>query len=451
MAPKLALFICIVFILWLFARDRKLRPMTSWSLWVVLFWIMIIGSRAVSSWFGTEVQIEKVEDYIEGSPLDRNVFLLLIIAGLVVLLRRRLYWGRVIASNKWVFALFLYCGLSLFWSDYPFVSFKRWIKDFGNVVMVLIILTESDPFQATKAVFARYTNFVLPLSVVFIKYFSDIGRSYNRWTGETAYCGITTNKNELGCVLFTCGLFLAWGLIEMGTAKSKRKNWLDLLIRIILIFMLFWLLDKANSSTALVCLVLGVGILLYLQLPLARRQVRYLGTCSLVIVFLIVFLYSVPGIFEAFVGIAGRNTTFTGRTDLWADLLKEPINPLLGTGYKSFWLGPGAKHIWEKYYFHPNQAHNGYLQTYLDLGLIGVCLLIAMIVSAGRKLKRDLLIGNNYGIICFSFLVVALFYNWTEAWFNGLNIIWVIMLIAAFNYSNLQRSIPESLGQQRQR
>jgi len=159
----------------------------------------------------------------------------------------------------------------------------------------------------------------------------------------------------------------------------------------------------------------------------------------------ILLLYSVPGILEAIVDMVGRNVTFTGRTDLWADLLREPINPVLGTGYQSFWLGERIEHMWALYSFRPNQAHNGFLEIYLNGGYIGVCLIAAMIVSTGRTLKPELLLGNNYGVLRFIFLVVVLFSNWTEATFNKQTLVWIIMILAAMNYPRLPRSMPRNV------
>jgi len=405
--------------------------MTSWALWIVLVWVLIIGSRPVSIWLGEGTHFEKVDDYLEGSPLDRNVFSVLIISGLLVLLTRKVNWGSIFSSNRWVFALFLYCGISLLWSDYAFVGFKRWIKDIGNVIMVLVILSERDPIQATKALFSRYTYFAIPLSVVFIKYFSDLGRYYNRWTWEPSFCGVTTEKNALGCIALICGLFLVWDLIEKCVLDGTKRKLSDTLLRVLLLSLVVWLLVKANSSTALGCFILGAGVIIFMRLSFAKRLVKNLGTWSLVIVFMILLSYIVPGIGQSVVGILDRDVTLTGRTDLWADLLNEPINPLLGKGYQSFWLGPRAEYFWEKYSFHPNQAHNGYLETYLNGGIIGLFLLLAMIVSTGSKIKKELLFGSSFGIFCFSFLVVVLVYNWTEGMFNKLTPIWFILLIVA--------------------
>ena len=157
MPRQLALITCVVFVLWLLARDRKLRPMSSGALWLPLLWLVIIGTRPVSYWFGAGLRVETPDDYLDGSPFDRIVFLLLLAMGIVVLVRRGVDWRRIFLSNRWVFAFFLYCAVSIIWSDYPFVSFKRWIKDLGNVVMVLIILTEKDRVKATRAVLARFT------------------------------------------------------------------------------------------------------------------------------------------------------------------------------------------------------------------------------------------------------------------------------------------------------
>ncbi|MDA8098006.1 MAG: O-antigen ligase family protein [Nitrospiraceae bacterium] len=434
MPRQIALYLCLAFILWLYARDRTSRPMTSNMLWIVLAWIMIIGSKPFSLWFGGGVAPETQDDYLEGSPLDRYVFLALIVVGLVALFRRKMAWGRLVSSNGWLVAFFLYYGISIFWSDYPFVAFKRWTKDLGNIVMILVVLTESDPIRAFEAVLARFAYFAVPLSTVFIKYFPEIGRYYNRWTWEPSFCGITTNKNELGGVLFVSGLYLLWDLFGRRDAAQPRRDRKDLLGRWALVAMLFWLLAVADSSTAVVCLIVGTGIILFTNRPQARKHLQHLGAYSLTFGIVVLLLYSAPGLSEAFFSLVGRNSTLTGRTDLWADLLKEPINPLLGAGYKSFWLGAGAEHMWAKYSFHPVQAHNGYLETYLNGGLIGASLLLAMIISAGGKLKQEMLQGSSFGTLRFAFLVVTVFYNWTEAMFNAMSLVWMVVLIAALNY-----------------
>jgi exopolysaccharide production protein ExoQ len=445
MPKHIALLFCLAFIVWLFARDRTLRPMSSRALWIPFLWIMIVGSKAISIWLGADVEMDTPDQYLEGSPLDRHVFLLLIIAGCIVLFRRRIEWRRVVGSNTWFLAFFLYCLVSILWSDYPFVSIKRWIKELGNVVMILIVLTEKEPMQAVRAIFSRYTYFALSLSVVLIKYFPETGRYYNRWTWEPAYAGITTSKNELGCVLFICGLFLLWETMQKTTDQKQKVGKMERAVRLTLFIMLAWLLTITGSSTSVVCLVLGAWVLLFLRHPRAHHYLKKAGTYSLATVLLFILLQYGTGIIELIVGAVGRDITLTGRTDLWEDLLKMPINPLLGTGYKSFWLGPRVEILWEKYYFHPNQAHNGYLETYLNGGIIGLCLLMGLIISTGTKLKKDILRGCSYGHFRFALFIVAIFYNWTEAMIGGPTLVWLIFLLATLHYPRMLDALPAGI------
>ena len=112
------------------------------ALWVPLLWFAIIGTRPVSFWFNPGQRPDSVEKYLEGSPLDAAGYMILLALGIAILLRRRIDWGQVIKSNKVLVAFFAYCLISLAWSDFLFVGLKRYIKDCGNVVMVMVSLGE---------------------------------------------------------------------------------------------------------------------------------------------------------------------------------------------------------------------------------------------------------------------------------------------------------------------
>jgi exopolysaccharide production protein ExoQ len=457
MVKQLALFVCLIFILWLVTRDRKLRPMTSWALWIPLVWIMIVGTREVSLWFGAygygELEygeLYALEHYTEGTPLDRNIYLLLIIMGSLVLLRRRVNWDKIVASNKWFIAFFVYCAISVVWSDFPFVSFKRWIKDLGNVIMILIILTEENPLCAMRAVFARYTYLAVPLSLLFIRYFPELGRSYGLWDFQPSFTGVSTNKNGLGAIAFVSGMFLVWDFIETRITDDMRTDGTDLISRLVLIFMTCWLMYAANSRTSLVCLILGAGVILSIRYSFVKSQIEYLGTYGLAAAFLMAILGIFPGISEALSGLLGRDTTLTGRTDLWVDLLSVPLNPLIGAGFQSFWQSTGAKRYFDAFSFFLNQAHNGYLETYLHGGLIGLFLLLAVIITTGKRLKERVLLGTPLETLRFSFFIVAVIYNWTEAMFNKPSLVWMILLIAILNYPGFPNGMIERIEESRQ-
>jgi hypothetical protein len=85
-------------------------------------------------------------------PADRAVFLLLLAPGVAVLASRGKKVTRVLTSNSVVLVYFDYCLASTLWSDYPDVSVKRCFKAVGDLVMVLIVVTDADP----KAAFKRW-------------------------------------------------------------------------------------------------------------------------------------------------------------------------------------------------------------------------------------------------------------------------------------------------------
>lgn len=162
------------------------------------------------------------------------------------------------------------------------------------------------------------------------------------------------DKNALGSIVFICGLFLVWDLIDMRTTNGRKMDKVDWLSRIGLLLMAFWLIDKTDSQTALVCLILGIGILFFMRSPLSQRRARHLGMWSLAVGLIIFLLYSIPGISRGIIEMLGRNMTLTGRTDLWGELISAPINPLLGEGYQSFWLGPVSERYADMFWWKPN-------------------------------------------------------------------------------------------------
>jgi hypothetical protein len=101
---------------------------------------------------------------------------------------------------------------------------------------------------------------------------------------------------------------------------------------------------------------------------------------------------------------------------------------LIGAGFKSFWIGDRMTTLWVDL---PGivQAHNGYIETYLEGGFLGVLLLVAMFLAAFRTIKRLVLEGNDYARLRFSFLVVALTYNFSEAAVTQRTLVWLTTLL----------------------
>src|SRR5262249_43694144 len=160
-------------------------------------------------------------------------------------------------KNKALMIFYLYLAFACLWSDYPFVAMKRYIRDVANIIMALVILTDPRPVQAIRRVFVRTAFVLVPWSMLLIKYYPEIGRYYSRWTWTTMYAGVTTNKNSLGQLVMASGLVLLWSLFAYPRGKRTR---LDLAGEALVLWMCFWILNIANSATALMCLIIGIAV-----------------------------------------------------------------------------------------------------------------------------------------------------------------------------------------------
>jgi O-antigen ligase len=89
--------------------------------------------------------------------------------------------------------------------------------------------------------------------------------------------------------------------------------------------------------------------------------------------------------------------------------------------------------MWEKFPFRPNQAHNGYLETYVNLGLIGVFLLVGLLGATYRKARRSLLEDFEWGRFRLGYLCAAIVYNWTEAGFKTVSLVFFLFYIIAID------------------
>jgi O-antigen ligase len=96
-----------------------------------------------------------------------------------------------------------------------------------------------------------------------------------------------------------------------------------------------------------------------------------------------------------------------------------------------YWTGERVHKITGIIGWPPNQAHNGYIETYLNLGAIGLCILCGWIVVAFRKTRIALIKDFHLGQFQLAFLLVILAYNYTEAAFKALHPIWTMFFLVS--------------------
>jgi len=421
---SLATVVCLLFIVYLFSTDLRRPDSSSSGLWVPLAWMFLAGSRWVSSWLNVAPRMASANDYAEGSPVDAAVFFALIVAGIVILARRKIDWPRLLLNNTWIVLYLLYCLASMTWSDEPTILMKRWVKDLGNPIMALVILTERRPYEAVGDVLRRLTFLLLPLSVLFIKYYPELGRDYHA-DGSPMFTGVGHQKNDLGLMCLMAGIYVFWELLQRRDNTHPTFIQQHKIIAVVVIGMLFWLLRMSDSQTSFVCLV--AAVLLLLLGRIARRPATIFGVLLCAVVAWP--LAEMANLKELALSFLGRDPTLTNRTVIWQVLGTFEVNPFVGVGYMSFWTGARLEEVWRLINPGLNQAHNGYLEQYLNLGYIGVAFIAVIVLSGLLRVRRHLNDDPAAGILRLCFIVSAVLYNYTEASFYGMNNMWMLLLL----------------------
>jgi O-antigen ligase len=306
---------------------------------------------------------------------------------------------------------------------------KRWVRDLGFYTTIGLIATEPDVELAVRLLFRRFAYLVLPLSTVLDKYFPNLSRSYDGWTGRQFLMGVSTSKNGLGALALICGLYLVWDCF--APYRNTRRTFRSLTVNLTLLGTAWWLLTISDSATSLMCFLLGSALIALMHFLPRSISPRAVGWSLIVVLLTYVPLESFFHVKEMVIQSAGRDTTLTGRTEVWDAVLDLSSQaPILGAGYESFWLGPRLEHMWRLFPWAPTQAHNGYLEVYANLGIvgcIGVFLLLCFYFSRIDRAIKDGPTFSRLGMVTF---VAFIFYNFTEAAIKPSAMLFTLMTLA---------------------
>ncbi len=259
-------------------------------------------------------RVDTTAAYEEGSPFDRNVFMILLLATLAVLVLRQSKVGPLLKKNALILLFFLFCAASVIWSDFPLVALKRWIKALGDVGMVLVILTESAPLAALKRLLIRLGFLLVPLSVLFIKYYPELGRRLTMsWTLEAV--GVSTQKNELGLDCMMYGVLFLWMFVSVYRDRENPSRRRRLLAYGTIITMIIWLLSQCNSTTSITGFISAALVMRFASRPSRKPALVHLLVVAVLGVALTALFFDPGG---GMVEALGKDPSLTGRTQIWA-------------------------------------------------------------------------------------------------------------------------------------
>jgi exopolysaccharide production protein ExoQ len=283
----------------------------------------------------------------------------------------------------WTFATFAL--ISAIWSPIPALTIRYSLELLVTIGAAVLAAHHLSPRKIITAISCSFF-LVAVCAVVFGRW------GYDYLGHSPVFLGVFATKNELA--FFTNHMLLA-NLAIVGDSEHKLKTrFLNALFAIFSIY----LLVVTRSATSWVLAILGPGVLfasfIVARATPSRRMLYFLSTFLCLIISLILSFGFLGESTSDLLGVLGKDTTLTGRTILWERALSLiPKNPFLGVGFGGFWQ-PNfveAENIWRMfdisnpYGFH---FHDTYLETTIELGIIGCCILIYLMCRTLINLVR---------------------------------------------------------------
>jgi exopolysaccharide production protein ExoQ len=344
----------------------------------------------------------------ESNPFD-PIFskLQLLIYGLTCLLLLARWRTTLItlSRHKLLVVFLVLVVASTLWSDWPEESLRKGLNTIATSCFGLYLASRyslKEQLQHLTIALGLATIFCLLFSLAAPGSAIEIGANAGSWRGPL------TQKNLLARLMvlsITCNLLAIWQF-----ARGRIFYWSILALSTALLLL-------TGSKTGLLVLVV-----LFALLPL-YRAIRLKDTVMiplLIAVILIVGSVSTMllGNWEAILLGLGRDASLSGRTELWQAVLDEIRDrPWGGYGFRAFWQPDGeATVIWKFLGYEPPHAHNGYLNTALDLGWVGLGLFgLSLIITYIRSIQY---LRFSRGMIAFlpvMYVTFMFMYNHTES------------------------------------
>jgi exopolysaccharide production protein ExoQ len=316
-------------------------------------------------------------------------------------------WRRVTdaARRMWpLIVLTLLAPISLIWSNAPGLTVRRSIFLLGSTLLG-IYLGEKFSIEQLLRWLAQALCMLIAASMLLYFISPSFVIDYAAYDG--AWKGLTNNKN-------TFGWYMSLAVAVLVLVRFRHFRWL----RYLFLLAAAVLLLLSRSATSLVGCVLMVSII-----PLWR--VVRMGAKTRRLVYVLLFTTICTAIYlmwaeqELLFRVLGRDSTFTGRTDLWA-LVVSAISrhPILGYGYGAFWSGMKAEvlNIYIASKWLPMGAHNGYLELGLAFGIIGLPVLFYVLWRSFR-MATDYMKSSEewFSVWPMTYLLLFVFHNFFES------------------------------------
>lgn len=377
-----------------------MRPVGAWHIAVpALATLVLLGVN-----FGTNSAVEDIAT--QSSALNTPIQAVILGSLIWFGVHYRALQARALPYLTPFLVLLALAACSSLWSQAPEASFRRSI----SLASLMALAVYAHTVLGTVA-FCRVHVVVtwiaagasLAAAVLIPSSAYDMGEYAN------AIRGVFNQKNSLGDAMVAGTLALMYVVL-----KRRRVIALD----IATLVMAAVIIKLAQSTTALLLFMMIVTSTLY-ALLLMRGTAGSIFCMILLTVLILSFILVITMDPKAVYGALGKNETLTGRVQIWTAVKQASGGwPLLGFGYSAFWLPDThmVGDIWYEVGWKAPSAHSGYIDTIVQIGLVGLAVLgwIA-VLTAFRALKA---LGTGLlaeGWWALTMLGILAFYNYDES------------------------------------
>lgn len=325
----------------------------------------------------------------------------------------------VASKRKFLWAVAGLVIASVLWTTVPELTSRRSLVFLGTTCFG-VYLSARYPLKEQMRLLALAFGLAIVLNILYSLAFPAF--AIEKGVHQGALRGIYAQKNVLGRLMVLSALNFLF--LAFDGQLYRYLMWAGFCLSVILLIL-------STSKTALVVfLVLIILLPLYRALRLNYSFVLAFFTIVLLVSGIITILF--VGNLETILSALGRDITLTGRTGIWAIVInKISEHPWLGYGYLGFWRGleGDSADIWYETYFLAPNAHNGFLDLALDLGLVGILFFfLSFFKSCWRAIAWLRLNRSTEGLLPIVYLTFLFLYNITESTliFPPNNIFWLL-------------------------
>jgi O-antigen ligase len=349
-------------------------------------------------------------------------------------------WSRLTLPPhiKVLFVYLALAGVSISWAFKPEFSLVRFLQQAMIITsIVLPVLLAARTVDLMRGLFLCFA-FALILNLYFV--LTQTPMIFQN--GRIAYQGYFTFKGILGECAAIAILLSLHEILYPGLRRALGVTVIGIAVYLIA-------LSDSNGSIALVLVApFLAGFVLFIAKKMRVSPAIVLSAIPVIYYGLSIIVANLVNRISWYLY---GNYTLSGRTYIW-DFAKSEIarSPLVGWGYQSFWLvGPDAPSIVDAPGFIKTMpsSHNGYLDAQVDLGYVGLALLVTFIFATLHAIGR---VAEREPARAWPLLTIALYViltNFLETgWMHGADMLWIMFLIVVAEAGRNWQPLPASLS-----